>query len=717
MTSTPALQPYALAVVACRSTLAIKAVSEHAERICGIPADKLIGSALTSLLPARCLEDLPKEDTGNTPAVVSLEDSQMWSDQPYQALIYSTAEEWVVEIEPRCHWPQRQDYAQRLSNFLTSLTKASSLKELLQALCDGVAHHLGFDRSIILRFDQHFEAVVAYECKADTLSSFLGIHFTSQDIPKSSRDNLLINAVEIYSLDGTGNQALRGTVSKESDYILRHYLGSREPNVNTDQFLIDNQLRTNGVLALAQSGSLWGALYLHGIAPVRLDYQMRTFLRLAGQTVEHRLSYFIGLHGQGPGQPENIYQKELYHNIVRSESLVDGLIGQSVSLLDLIPETQGAAICTGGSMSLYKQTPDEETINAIVKWIKKEQNANSIWTTDQLTSYLPREIPSSSLPAGVLFLPLDTPADHWIIWFRSEAVRSVVYGSSQQTDETRGRRFKQEQSLRRKYSRRWSEQDIGMAKQLQSFIRDAVMKRYDRARQQNALLQEAYNDLEIFSYAIGHDLGVPLRGITSYAEILQEDFSELLGKKGAEHLRVIRDNAQRIKVFIRELLALSRIERTKILVNRLSVATLVKRAIAGISDDGEEELHCTVQEDIPDIFGDRSYLLLVFTNLLSNAFKYSAGEPQPRVSVGCIGEYRRGNPIFYVKDNGIGIPADQQTRMFELFTRSTNVDEIEGTGIGLALVRRIIRFHEGEVWLESELGKGTKVYFYTGVEL
>ncbi|PPK87935.1 light-regulated signal transduction histidine kinase (bacteriophytochrome) [Neolewinella xylanilytica] len=715
MIPSPLVQSYALVIVACRNSLSIKAVSAQARTICGRSPADLIGTPLTGLLPAACLDAIPVHDLADWPVPVKLPRQAGWREANYQALFYPADDEWVVEIEPRRTWPQPRDYAFRLRAFTERLTSATSKKALLQALCDGAHGHLGFDRSMVLRFDQSYDGVVVNECHRDGLPTFLGVHFTRHDIPESAHRKLVANPVEVFTLDG-GNVAIRGSFGKAAEQLLRHHVGSREPNVNTEKFLDDNKLATNAVLAISRGNQLWGALYMHGVEPVRLDYQMRTFLYLAGKTVEQRIEHFAYQPARHRDHPAKDGGSRLYDNILRSDTLVQGLIGPDFSLLDLIPDTHGAAICSGASLTLHELTPDREVVEDIVGWLKREGLTTPFYGTDQLATFYPGGEDLLDVAAGILFLPLDALADNWIIWFRPAAVQSVVYGSSPESDVEKARRFARQEVLRYNRSRKWSEASIGNAKKLQNFIRDTVMKRYDRAQQQNALLQEAYSDLEIFSYAVGHDLRAPLRGIASYADILNEDFGESLGELGRHHLQNIKDNAVRVQHFIREILALSRIERTKILVNRLTVSRLVAESIANMADGSAKFLHCEVQPDMPDIFGDRNYLLMVFTNLLSNAFKYSAATKcGRRVQVGWTGEYRRQHPVFYVEDNGIGIPREQQSRMFNLFTRSTNVENIEGTGIGLALVKRIIRFHEGEVWIESEENKGTRVLFYTAV--
>jgi signal transduction histidine kinase len=142
----------------------------------------------------------------------------------------------------------------------------------------------------------------------------------------------------------------------------------------------------------------------------------------------------------------------------------------------------------------------------------------------------------------------------------------------------------------------------------------------------------------------------------------------------------------------------------------------VQRVLDDRATSSEQKFKCVVCEDLPTIRGDKNHLVTIFTNLLSNAIKYSSEEDAPYIEIGFTGERRGGkHPVFYVADNGIGIPADQQEIVFNLFSRSSNAAAFRGSGVGLSLVKRILNFHEGDIWLESTYGEGTRFMFYTGV--
>ncbi len=717
MPPTIQVQSYALVLVTDRRSLAIRAASTNAEEICGVPTQRLLQLSLYDLFSKDLIEQLCEFISEDFPAVVTLRNLDNWKNFDYQAVVFTVGDELVLEIEPRRTWPHSGDYSARLNDFTHELQANPNSDELLQALCDGLIFHFGYDRAIVIQFDESHNSIVTHEAKCDRLPSLLDVRFVEADFPAVTRQNQLAESVMNYVSVDRALLTMQGDCSERTEQVLRQHIAVREPNPNTIRYLRDSNLSTLGHLSLVIDGKLWGSVYMHGIEPVYIDYQMRAFLRVAGRVAQQKIAYHIYHRSLRMRQEFNIVRERLHHEIVGADDLARGLTAGRTTLLDLVAGTCGAAICSDDDMTLFGDCPTKEEINGVINWIKQEVGDQKIWYTDQLCARYPDARAFAATGSGLLFLPLDPAANQWIMWLKPEVVQTVRYGSRPVDESSPGgeRFFSINEQTRPNCSLPWNGDDIALAQALQSFIQQTVLERYSSTRRHNALLKEAVEDLEIFSYTIGHDLRAPLRGISSYAEILREDFAANLGSEGLAHLSVIQQNANRMRAFMDDLLALSRIDRSRMMVNSLSVKALVDRVLADLSTSQRGLPQCQVQDGIPEICGDRSHLVTVFTNLLSNAFKYSALDKSPRVEVGFTGEYREGSPVFFVSDNGIGIPADQHRRIFELFVRSTNSEPYDGTGIGLALVHRIIRYHEGEVWIESAPGEGTRVYFYTGV--
>ncbi|HMS54293.1 MAG TPA: PAS domain S-box protein [Fimbriimonadaceae bacterium] len=216
-------------------------------------------------------------------------------------------------------------------------------------------------------------------------------------------------------------------------------------------------------------------------------------------------------------------------------------------------------------------------------------------------------------------------------------------------------------------------------------------------------LAQTVRDLESFTYSVSHDLRAPLRAVAGYAHILREDYPESLPTDARDFLARIEANAKRMGTLIDDLLRLSRSGRQPIEKRSVDTGELV----AGLLRDRGEEWSGTsfAVGTLPSVYGDVALLRQVFSNLLENAVKFSRHADSPEVSV------NYANGAFVVSDNGTGFDMAYQDKLFGVFSRLHSQEEFEGSGVGLAIVQRIIQRHGGRVWLESEPGKGTKAFF------
>jgi signal transduction histidine kinase len=228
----------------------------------------------------------------------------------------------------------------------------------------------------------------------------------------------------------------------------------------------------------------------------------------------------------------------------------------------------------------------------------------------------------------------------------------------------------------------------------------------ERARAE--LLAEANRDLESFSYSISHDLRAPLRAITGFTAILQEDHAAQLPPEAREHLDRIQSRAQRMGTLIDDLLSFSRATRAPLTREPVDLRALAEQAWA---DMREAQPACAAVLEIgalPPAEGDRALLLQVLVNLLGNACKYTVPGRPPRIEVGWDGS------AYYVSDNGAGFDMTYADRLFGVFARLHSAGDYEGTGIGLAIVRRIIERHGGRIWASAVVNEGARFSFTLG---
>jgi signal transduction histidine kinase len=237
-----------------------------------------------------------------------------------------------------------------------------------------------------------------------------------------------------------------------------------------------------------------------------------------------------------------------------------------------------------------------------------------------------------------------------------------------------------------------------------------LQERAETLQQLNAELRRRNQELDAFTYIASHDLKEPLRGINNYAQFLIEDYAEKLDDEGRQQLGAIQQLIRRMEDLLNSLLHYSRVERAELSQKELDVTQVVREALDQLQARLQGVQVCLPQS-LPTVRGDRAQLIEVFTNLLSNALKYN-DTTEKWVEVGVQDATNGGPPVFYVRDNGIGIAPEHQEKIFEVFRRLHARDAYGGgTGAGLTIVKKIIERHGGRIWVESTPGEGSTFYF------
>jgi PAS domain S-box-containing protein len=242
-------------------------------------------------------------------------------------------------------------------------------------------------------------------------------------------------------------------------------------------------------------------------------------------------------------------------------------------------------------------------------------------------------------------------------------------------------------------------------------LAEEAIRELNSAMETKAAQLEATNkELESFSYSVSHDLRAPLRAIDGFAEIIEEDFKDKIDAEGKRYLSVIRQNSRRMGSLIDDLLSFSRLGRQTVTKSEVNMDSLVREVVDEImSAEAGHAYHGgtppTIEVDpLPPVFGDRTLLRQVWINLISNAVKYSSKSAVPHIEI--KGSSMDGENLYAVRDNGVGFNMEYVNKLFGVFQRLHRGDEFSGTGVGLAIVQRIVTRHGGRVWAEGKINEG-----------
>jgi signal transduction histidine kinase len=231
----------------------------------------------------------------------------------------------------------------------------------------------------------------------------------------------------------------------------------------------------------------------------------------------------------------------------------------------------------------------------------------------------------------------------------------------------------------------------------------------NKIEERTAQLETVNKELEAFSYSVSHDLRTPLRAVSGYSIMLKEDYESGLDQEGKRILGNIISNARMMGQLIDDLLSFSRLGKKELAKTLVNMQLLVAGVVEELLQNEPENKYYVVTGTLPSVEADQVMIKQVVVNLISNAIKYSSKIAGPEIEIGAINEDT--NTVYYVKDNGAGFDMAYSDKLFGVFQRLHSQEEFEGTGVGLALAKRIIEKHKGKIWAEGAINKGATFYF------
>ncbi|MGN2244543.1 ATP-binding protein [Frateuria sp. GZRR33] len=605
-----------------------------------------------------------------------------------------------------------EDLYPLIREFMADLERAPDTA----ALCDLATRQLrritGLDRVLIYRFDTAWNGTVIAEARNEELPSYLDLRFPASDIPAQARELYRTSRLRLIANSDYTPVPLEPTINPltgQPTDLGQALLRSVSP-VHL-QYMRNMGTGTSMSISLLREGRLWGLVSCHNRLPCRVPYNVRTACDLLGQVLALQIAAKEHAADVEQRVSRRAIQARLLALMAAEDDFQKGLSQEPGQLLSLT-QSEGAAIVHQGRCVLVGRTPGEQAVKELVGWLDSARHGD-VFQSDSLASELPAAIRYKDAASGLLAVSISQMHASYVLWFRPELVHTVKWGGDprkqdhpQLSPRTSFEAWKETVRLR---SLPWTQADVEGALELRTAIVDIVLRKAEEMADLNEQLVRSNKELEAFSYSVSHDLRAPFRHIVGYSELLLQSAGEKLGDQEKRFVATIIESANSAGTLVDNLLSFSQMGRTtlgKVKVNMSHLLDEVRRLLE--VDTAGRDIAWKI-DPLPTVQADPMMLRLVFQNLLSNAIKFTREADSAVIQIGC--EALDDEYVFCVRDNGCGFDMRYVHKLFGVFQRLHHVEEFEGTGIGLANVRRIIERHGGRVWAEGEVGKGASVYF------
>ncbi|MEH6408076.1 MAG: ATP-binding protein, partial [Leeuwenhoekiella sp.] len=466
--------------------------------------------------------------------------------------------------------------------------------------------------------------------------------------------------------------------------------------------------------AIVSNDKLWGLIACHHYSPRFLNYYHRLSCKFLTQVFSTQLVLRSTNSILKKVNNSTRVRAKLIEQISQNWNITEGLSSSSLTLLDIC-DASGAAIIIDEKITLLGDTLSEIETKELLDFIANSQDSD-VFYTNHLSALYPQAYEYKETASGVLCVFTSKLKKDALIWFKPEIKQTVTWaGNPQKAVEMKDderlsprksfEKWSEEQDAQ---SASWDDYEIAAAKALKQSITEVIIQKYEEVKLLNDKLKKAYEELESFSYSISHDLRAPLRGIDGFAQIIKEDYYDNLDEYGKSAIETIINSTDKMNELIDDILAFSGLSQKEVRSGVLSLNDVVKDVIILLNT---KQLYpkttLKVAPDLPDSFGDKSLVIQLISNLLGNALKYSAKRENPLVEIGYLDQE---NAVYYIKDNGIGFDLKHKDKIFGVFNRLVG-NEYEGSGIGLSIAKRVVEKHNGNIWVESQVGAGTTFYF------
>lgn len=725
------IQPHGFLLALRQSDYHIDFCSSNCMEYLGIRHQDMLGKPFKAIFGHGEEERLklylldPQSDSSKTHTV-------NFGDIRYNAIVHRGGSNYIIDLEP---FPDGSltlpDLYSQTRRFVSYLERSVSLQDLCRIIAEETRVITGYDRVMVYRFDQDYNGEVFAESKREDLESFFGLHYPHTDIPVQARQLYMRNLmriivdvnytpVPIYTIDDAEGKNL-----DLSDSVLR----STSP-IHV-QYLQNIGVGATLTISLMHNKRLWGLIACHHYSAKNLPH----YTRLAAQLQGHFLTSQINVREVAEEfDASQVIDKSL-------ESLLRDMPQMAAGNFDTIfndnllriTNSSGAVFMHDGMAYTVGQVPPQKELARLLKWLASHHE-KGFYATSRLAAEYPAGSVISEVASGILFHALGDTEKDCILWLRQEVRKTVNWAGDPNKAIIKNEKglsprksFELWKEITKDQSEPWKEIELNaaskfaLALQKQTYLLN-LTREENKYRLLSEKLQKANSELENINWISNHDLKEPVRKIQVFASKVLQEEAEKLSESALTSVQRMNESALRMQTLLKDISDYSHIRENGNAFSKVDLNIIieeVKKELAEEIADKQALIEC---DKLPAVDGIAFQLHQMLLNLVQNSLKFAKPDVNPLIRLSCaqvrapegLAGLIAGNAYYAVKlqDNGVGFDNRYAETIFQVFKRLHHSKKYKGTGIGLAICKKIMDIHGGTIVAHSEPDKGTEFTMY-----
>jgi len=643
---------------------------------------------------------------------------------PFHVLVHESGDTIILDAEQ--HHPNDQpDFLQLSSEFVNYIEETSTIPELCTVVAEGTKKITGYDRVMIYRFDEQYNGEVIAESKNDDLEGFLGLHYPHTDIPKQARELYIKNQLRMI-VDVNYTPVPVVTMNEQLDHssLDLSYSILRSVSPIHVEYLNNMGVGATLTISLLHKKKLWGLISCHHYSPKHLTYEVRMATKLLGHFITSQIDtrqlneeYEIARKATHAVEWLNSRRFELNRNSME-------LIVNDYHILTVC-NAAGVSVLLDGKIFHSGSVPPNEDIHMLSNYLAT-YTSNTRFQTDSLIHVCPEFKQVCEKFPGVNYFPLDSSSFNCIIWYRHETISEITWaGNPNKAIE----KDKNGLSPRKSFelwketvkfkSNKWLASEVAACSNFVNILQKHLSSVFlteeeEKQRQLAEILKRTNAELENINWISTHDLQEPLRKIQMMASYILQDDAVSLPSEIYTKIEKMNQFASRMQGLIKDILRYSQLNYGQESFEQTDLSALLQQVENDLQESFEEKSAKLVLNELPTVYGVPFLIKQLFSNLIYNSLKFSSNNRKPTITIESSsstehlpeGVSPENHFIIDYTDNGIGFDAAYNENVFKIFTKLQSSDQFPGSGIGLALCKKIIMTHKGSITAHGIEGEG-----------